>query len=114
MAKFNKLNPLAAALGAAVVASALSAPVMAAENPFAAKELSGGYTQLAGEHGKGGEGKCGEGKCGEGKCGEGKCGEDKGGEGKCGEGKCGEDKKDKKGKKDKGGEGKCGEGKCGG
>ena len=109
MAKFNKLNPLAATLGAAVVASAMSAPVMAAENPFAAKELSGGYMQLAGGHGKDAEGKCGEGKCGEGKCGEGKCGEDKGGEGKCGEGKCGEGKG-----KDKGGEGKCGEGKCGG
>ena len=101
MAKFNKLNPLAASMGAAVVASVLSAPLMAAENPFAAKELSGGYMQLADKHG--------EGKCGEGKCGEGKCGEDKGGEGKCGEGKCGEGKG-----KDKGGEGKCGEGKCGG
>jgi uncharacterized low-complexity protein len=102
MAKFNKLNPLAATLGAAVVASVMSAPVMAAENPFAAKELSGGYMQLAGDHGKGAEGKCGEGKCGEGKC----------GEGKCGEGKCGGDKDGDKG--DKGGEGKCGEGKCGG
>ena len=107
MAKFNKLNPLAATLGAAVVASVMSAPVMAAENPFAAKELSGGY-QLAEHHGdKGGEGKCGEGKCGEGKDASGKGAEGKCGEGKCGEGKCGEDKKDK------GGEGKCGEGKCG-
>ena len=107
MAKFNKLNPLAASMGAAVVASVLSAPLMAAENPFAAKELSGGYMQLADKHG---EGKCGEGKCGEGKCGE---AEGKDREGKCGEGKCGEgDMKSKAKSKD--GEGKCGEGKCGG
>ena len=61
MAKLTKLNPLAATVGAAVVASALSAPVaQAAENPFAAADLSAGY-QLASDHA---EGKCGEGKCG--------------------------------------------------
>jgi len=61
MAKLTKLNPLAATVGAAVVASALSAPVaQAAENPFAAADLSAGY-QLAADHA---EGKCGEGKCG--------------------------------------------------
>jgi len=61
MAKLSKLNPLAATVGAAVVASALSDPVaMAAENPFAAAKSA--------------EGKCGDDKKGEGKCGEGKCG----------------------------------------
>ena len=100
MAKLSKLNPLAATVGAAVVASALSVPVAsAAENPFAASDLKTGY-QLAGHA----EGKCGEGKCGD-KKGEGSCGE------KSGEGKCGGD--DKKGE-GKCGEGKCGEGKCGG
>jgi uncharacterized low-complexity protein len=121
-------KPLAAALGAAFLASTL-APIATAEvNPFSATQLSGGYdlVNFAGHaegkcgegkcgeskkaEGKCGEGKCGEskkaeGKCGEGKCGEGKCGESKKAEGKCGEGKCGESKK---------AEGKCGEGKCGG
>ena len=97
MAKQRKSVSLGTALGAAFVASALSAPLAQAaapggmvDNPFAATDLAGGYQQLAHKHG---EGKCGEGKCGEGKCGEGKCGgddgDDKGGEGKCGEGRCG-------------------------
>ncbi|NND68690.1 MAG: hypothetical protein HKN19_13970 [Halioglobus sp.] len=115
MAKSKK--PLAAALGAAFLASSI-APVVSAEvNPFSAQQLSGGYDLAnfgahkeggcGGDHKSEGEGKCGEGKCGEGKAeGEGKCGEDKAeGEGKCGEGKCGEEKAE--------GEGKCGEGKCG-
>ena len=83
MAKSKK--PLAAALGAAFLATTI-APVVSAEvNPFSAQQLSGGY-DLAnfGDH-KGEEGKCGEGKCGEGKCG----GDKAEGEGKCGEGKCG-------------------------
>lgn len=98
----KKNLPLAAAVGAAFIASAsmnVSAGVGNA-NPFAAEELSSGYNlAMLSEHGdeKKKEGKCGEGKCGE----EGK----KEGEGKCGEGKCGEE-----GKKQ---EGKCGEGKCG-
>ncbi|GAB2191055.1 hypothetical protein MAH1_26630 [Sessilibacter sp. MAH1] len=102
MAKSKSL-PLAAAVGAAFLATASLAPLAnAAENPFTVTELSQGYN-LAGEM----EGKCGEGKCGEGKCG-GEKGEEKAdGEGKCGEGKCGGDKAEK-------GEGKCGEGKCGG
>lgn len=104
MAKITKLNPLAAAVGAAFMASALSAPVAAAENPFATSDLGSGY-QVAGDM---------EGKCGADKTSEGKCGADKKAEGKCGEdkkseGKCGADKKDA----DKKGEGKCGEGKCG-
>ena len=90
-------KPLAAALGAAFLASAVSPVVTAGTNPFAANQLSGGYDLVSyGHH----EGKCGEGKCGgeksaEGKCGEGKCGGEKSAaskstsEGKCGEGKCG-------------------------
>lgn len=91
MAKINSLKPIAASVGAALVASTLAtAPVNASENPFATTELPGGY-MLAGKEGKCGEGKCGGDKAkGEGKCGEGKCGGDKAkGEGKCGEGKCG-------------------------
>ena len=74
-------KPLAAALGAAFLATAISPLASAEVNPFSAQQLSGGY-DLAnfGGHGKDGEGKCGEGKCGEGdKDGEGKCGEGKGG-----------------------------------
>ena len=81
-------KPIAAAVGAAFLASvALSPLASAAENPFQLNALKGGYN-LA-------EKAEGEGKCGEGKCGEGKCGGDKPkaeGEGKCGEGKCGGDK----------------------
>lgn len=126
MAKFNSLKPIAAGLGFAVAASALtlSTSVNAAQNPFATNDLSAGY-QLAEMEGKCGEGKTmKEGNCGgekaktmkEGKCGEGKCGENKAKaakEGKCGEGKtmkegnCGGEKA--KAMK----EGKCGEGKCG-
>ena len=83
MAKMSKLNPLAATLGAAFVASAMSIPAHAAENPFGATDLQSGY-QLAGDHAKDGEGKCGEGKCGGDKKGEGSCGGDKKGEGSCG------------------------------
>ena len=102
MANFKK--PLAAALGAAFLATSI-APLASAEvNPFSAQQLSGGYDLAS--YGKDGEGKCGEGKCGEGKKadGEGSCGGDKA---KKGEGSCGGDKAKK-------GEGKCGEGKCGG
>ncbi|AFT70739.1 hypothetical protein B5T_02466 [Alloalcanivorax dieselolei B5] len=92
MAKANKLSPLAATVGAAFVASAMSLPVtaQAVENPFAASDLGAGY-QLADKHGeKGAEGRCGGDKKGEGSCGadKGDKGE-KGAEGKCGEGKCG-------------------------
>ncbi|MCK9503821.1 MAG: hypothetical protein M0Q95_06525 [Porticoccaceae bacterium] len=104
MAK-NNSKTLAAAVGAAFLASAALSPLVSAgENPFQLTELSSGY-KVADAH----EGKCGEGKCGESKAeGEGKCGESKAD----GEGKCGESKAD--------GEGKCGEskadseGKCGG
>ncbi len=93
MSEKNKLNPLAVALGTTFAISLTASPIInAADNPFAANQLTNGGYEVA------------EGKCGEGKCGEGKCGDKKEGEGKCGEGKCG-DKKE--------GEGKCGEGKCG-
>ncbi|MDX5371986.1 MAG: hypothetical protein LPK18_06075 [Pseudomonadaceae bacterium] len=94
-------NTIAITLGAALLGSTLVA--QAGGNPFAAQELSSGYSLAA--HEKDHEGSCGEGKCGaeagagkaeEGKCGEGKCGAEgaaaKAGEGKCGEGKCGGDK----------------------
>jgi len=94
------LNTVVASLGAALLSSAAFS-VQAASNPFAAQELSSGYSLAAGE--KSAEGSCGEGKCGgdmkkaesEGKCGEGKCGGEAktDSEGKCGEGKCGAEKK---------------------
>jgi len=101
----NKLSPIALALGTCFAVSLSASPVVnAADNPFAATQLSNGY-MVADKA----EGKCGEGKCGDKKDAEGKCGDKKDAEGKCGdkkdaEGKCG-DKKDA--------EGKCGEGKCG-
>ena len=120
----NSIKPIAAALGAAFLASTIVPAASASANPFAATELNAGYDIV--NQGKEGEGKCGgdkgekggEGKCGGAmgdkgdKSGEGKCGDAMGDKGdKNGEGKCGGDM-DKKSKK--GGEGKCGEGKCGG
>jgi uncharacterized low-complexity protein len=104
MSDQNKLNPLAVALGTTFAISLASSPIVnAADNPFAANQLTNGGYEVA-------EGKCGEGKCGD-KKGEGSCG-DKKEEGKCGEGKCG-DKKGEGSCGDKKEEGKCGEGKCG-
>ena len=77
-------KPLAAALGAAFLATAISPLASAEVNPFSAQQLSGGY-DLA-NFGKDAEGKCGEGKCGDDKA-EGAAKAE--GEGKCGEGKCG-------------------------
>ena len=100
-------KPLAVALGAAFLASAVVPMASAEVNPFSAQQLSGGYDLP--NYGGHKEGGCGEGKCG------GADGEKADGEGKCGEGKCGEGKKAH-------GEGKCGgaegekadgEGKCG-
>jgi uncharacterized low-complexity protein len=99
-------NTIAITLGAALLSTAFAA--QAGSNPFAAQELSSGYSLAA--HEKGHEGSCGEGKCGAEmkKAEEGSCGAAKAEEGKCGgdkankEGSCGE-------------EGKAGrEGKCGG
>ena len=93
----NSKKPLAAALGAAFLATSIAPLVSAEVNPFSAQQLSGGYDLASyGSHDA-------EGKCGEGKCGEGEKSED---EGKCGEGKCGEGEKTED-------EGKCGGGKCG-
>lgn len=87
MSKKAEPKPLAAAVGAALAASAFAIPAASAEqNPFEMNTLSSGY-MIADSHE---EGKCGEGKCGEGKCGEGEGEEKTEGEGKCGEGKCGE------------------------
>jgi uncharacterized low-complexity protein len=79
----NTMTPAAAVIGAAIVGSLSMANLAhAAENPFGAEQLDGGYLLLA-------EGSCGEGKCGNKEDGEGKCGNKGDGEGKCGEGKCG-------------------------
>jgi len=60
MAKYT-IKPLAAAVGAAFLASAIVVPVASASgNPFQVTELNSGYNLAAAE----GEGKCGEGKCG--------------------------------------------------
>ena len=91
-------NSVAITLGAALLSTAFAAH--AGTNPFAAQELSSGYSLAA--HEKGHEGSCGEGKCGA---------EMKGAE-KAAEGKCGGDKATKEGSC--GEEGKAGrEGKCG-
>ena len=125
----NIKKPLAAALGAAFLASSIAPLASAAVNPFSPQQLSGGYDLP--NFDKAPEGKCGEGKCGEKRAAnEGKCGgaADKAGEGNCGEkmkeGSCGEKMKEGScgGKADKAKEGSCGdkagtkagEGKCGG
>jgi uncharacterized low-complexity protein len=83
----NTMTPVATLIGAAVVGSLSMANLaQAADNPFAAEQLSGGSLILASE------GSCGEGKCGNKGDGEGKCGGKGDAEGKCGEGKCGEGK----------------------
>ncbi len=58
-------NPLAAALGAAFLATAISPLASAEANPFSAQNLGSGYDLASFQHDKTeGEGKCGEGKCG--------------------------------------------------
>ncbi|WP_341780950.1 hypothetical protein [Ectopseudomonas mendocina] len=85
----KQLNTLTATLGAALLTS-VAFTAHAASNPFAAQELSSGYSLAAGE--KAQEGSCGEGKCG---------GEMKGDMKADKEGSCGADKKTDA-------EGKCG------
>ena len=80
----HSMKPIAAALGAAFLASTFASVASAEVNPFSAQQLSGGY-DLA-NFGEDAEGKGGDKKA------EGSCG-DKKAEGKCGEGKCGEGKK---------------------
>jgi uncharacterized low-complexity protein len=84
----KKQNLVSLAIGSAFAAVALTPVVHAADNPFAAKQLSAGY-QLA-QADKKMDGKCGEAKCGADKA-KGKCGKaaDKKADGKCGEAKCG-------------------------
>lgn len=123
----NSKRPLAAALGAAFLASSIAPLVSAEANPFSAQPLNGGYNLAS--YDKHVEGGCGGNKAGgEGSCGGAKAegsgdgtkaeGEGKCGEGKCGEGKCGGNKAAGEGDADADatkadGEGKCGEGKCG-
>ncbi|MDE0008224.1 MAG: hypothetical protein F4Y86_07185 [Gammaproteobacteria bacterium] len=61
MSKTN-LKPIAAAIGAAIVAS-LSGAAALDQDPFEARDVEPAYKLFADAHG--GEGKCGEGKCGE-------------------------------------------------
>ena len=105
MSQKRTTETLSLAVGAALAGSLTFAPnLQASENPFGLQPLSGGYLQLADNHGgdkKAGESddkksedkddkKAEEGKCGgAAKAGEGKCGGEKAKEGKCGEGKCG-------------------------
>ena len=97
MAQLKK--PLAAALGAAFLASSIAPLAAAGVNPFGAQQLGGGY-DLA-NYNQHAEGSCGD-KAKEGSCG------DKAKEGSCG------DKATEDSGADKAKEGKCGEGKCGG
>ncbi len=77
MAKLKSLKPVVAVTGAAILATALTAPVVAAESPFATQAFLSGKTFAEGEGSCSGEGSCG----GEG---EGSCsGEEGKGEGAC-------------------------------
>jgi uncharacterized low-complexity protein len=116
-------KPLAAALGAAFLATSVAPLASASVNPFETQQLSGGYDLP--NYDKHKEGNCGadktkEGNCGADKAKEGNCGGDKAKEGNCGgdkakEGNCGGDKtKEGNCGGNKAKEGKCGEGKCGG
>ncbi len=129
MKKCNK-PPLAAAMGAAVIAAFSMPSVNAEANPFGMTELSSGYMHMA-EAGKTGEMACGASmnmekpmnKAAEGACAGAKKTEvqpapaAKTAEGKCGEGQCGAMMEGGKMKKDM--EGSCGammkgmEGACG-
>ena len=80
----------------------------AADNPFALRQLDGGYQLAQADKAK-------DAKCGADKAKDAKCGADKAKDAKCGadkakDGSCGADKKKSADKKK---DGKCGEGKCG-
>ncbi len=125
--KRTKQTALTLALGSAIAASLASAPVQAAESPFAAQTLENGY-MVAGTD-KTTEGKCGGMKDKEGTCAgskaktttkakEGNCGGMKGKEGTCAGSKGDAMKDEGKAPPDKAKEGNCGgmkgkEGKCG-
>lgn len=99
----KKQNLVSLSVCSLLAAATFCSAAQAADNPFAAKQLSAGY-QLA-QADKKMDGKCGEAKCGADR----KGGMEKKKDGKCGEAKCGADKKGADKKKD----GKCGEAKCG-
>lgn len=73
----RNVKPASATLGAAFLATALTAGASAELNPFSAQPLGTGYDTVL--YGAKGEGACGEGACGEGACGEGACGGEDGG-----------------------------------
>jgi uncharacterized low-complexity protein len=73
----RNVKPASATLGAAFLATALTAGASAGVNPFAAQPSGTGYDTVL--FGVKGEGACGEGACGEGACGEGACGGEGGG-----------------------------------
>ena len=88
---------LTAALGSAFAATAALAPIaQAADNPFAASQLSSGYQLAQADKkmdDKKKDGSCGGDKKKDGSCGGDKKAADKKKDGKCGEAKCGADKK---------------------
>ena len=103
MDRKTSLKPLAAALGTTFAVSLAASPLVnAAENPFAAFELSRGY-MVAGDQ---------EGKCGSHGGAEATDAGDKSEEGKCGGGAAAGDAD--KGGEDPGAGNKGAEGKCGG
>jgi uncharacterized low-complexity protein len=97
--KRKQKSTLTLALGSAIAAGLASGPA-AADNPFSAQALAGGYRVAAAD-------KAMEGKCGEGKCGAAMGASSPGKDAKT-------DAKAKTGAKAKVMEAKCGEGKCGG
>ncbi len=86
----KKQNLVSLAVGSLIAATSLAGH--AADNPFAAKQLSAGY-QLA-QADKKVDGKCGEAKCGADKKAAEKKAADKKADGSCGAGKSGEKKAD--------------------
>ncbi len=87
---------MSAALGSGFAATAVAPVAHAADNPFAASQLSAGY-QLAQADtkmdGKKKDGSCGADKKKDANCGADKKAADKKKDGKCGEAKCAADKK---------------------
>jgi uncharacterized low-complexity protein len=114
MTKKTSLKPAVAAVGFALVGSlAVVNLANAADNPFGASSMKGGYMQVAEAKQEGMGGMSGDKAKQQGMSGmSGMSGDKAKKEGKCGEGKCGADKAKMEGKC--GGEKKPAEGKCGG
>lgn len=72
---------ISVAVGSVFAATLVTAPVLAADNPFTMQSMDKGY--MVADAGKHGDKKAGEGKCGAMKAGEGTCGA-KSSEGLCG------------------------------